>query len=95
MNVVQHLMRCLIAALDQLPDHQVTVTPERWAALADKYTAGATVEGGILLEMDGGTISARLADHEDKAVAIDRVRAEGGTVVVGDGYALGMVPDEP
>lgn len=86
------LLRLLMAALDKLPDHRVEVTDATFQAMAAKYAPAGQPEGGLLLRNEDGTLSAALADHEAKAVLIDRAAKRGYMLLESDGMVVGLGP---
>lgn len=79
------VVRALCLALEALPDHRVVLSAATWEPLREKYGGS----GGLLLSEDPAdkSVEVRLADHEDRAVLVDRVRANGG-IIVEDGETV-------
>lgn len=84
------LVRLLVVALERLPDHRVVLDQDAWEAMRVKH---GTAGGGLLLEQGNGGYLVRLADHEDRVVMADRVRAAGGLLVESPDLLFGIVPD--
>lgn len=86
------LLRMLTVALERLPDHTLTLDQATWDAMVEKYDG----DGGLLMrEVDDGIV-VRLADHEDRAVFMDKVRKAGGALFEHGATTLGIIPtDEP
>lgn len=84
------LMRLLMVALERLPDHRVVLDGPTWAAMVAK--AHAQPSRGIIFEQhDGGaTTEVRLADHEDRAVMLDRMRKSGAMIIETPDMVVGL-----
>lgn len=82
------LIRLLILALHEVPGHSVTLDQASWDAAAAR--AAESPGSGFMLQAHDGGITARLADHEDRAVMVDRARASGMTIVESPDVVIGF-----
>lgn len=86
------LMRLLILALHKVPDHSVTLDEASWAEAA--AYAAANPGSGFMLTNHDGKVVAKLADHEDRVVLVDRARAKGYTIIDSPDVVIGLGPEE-
>lgn len=86
----QLLLRALLVAIERLPDHRIEVDEAGLEHLLRKMPPG----GGLVIEKSDRSLVIRRADHEDRAVMADRVRAAGGLLVEAPDMLFGILPDD-